>query len=424
MEIDVSPLNVAQWFSEILRASFVEEQGAFVFSLRLDSENFKKVSISIERISHLINALRLKQFSDETSLYDDTFLETAARSTGLPYRADSCKLSDSENGVDYELSEPSDEYIVFLLHRLSKIGPVRTFFRSRMSPSMILRRVTDEAKAYTIFDIVRFSVIRHSSIRIKTQKKKSYVELSEFVTSFTFHLSYNLDAAIVPIRYFEEAFRFSAVSERRSRADEMVAPRRLYVADLVYHYQMAVSAEGPFLEYISYYHVFEHFFESIFQDDLIDKVKSSITHPDFSYKRKKDIQQLIKHVSGALKFRNENVTFSEHEALKLTLARFIDVSELKRKITEYDSTLTAYYSSTQVPFAAADKVDFDGPDHDKMLNSLASRIYKTRNALVHSKDGDRSRYTPFRDDRELIKEIPLLRYGAEQIIIKNSKPIE
>jgi len=420
MQIEATPKDVAQWLSEILRSTFTEENGLFYFAWRIDSETQKTISVSIEKLADIINTLRSKQFSDETCLYDDHSLDTVARNAGLPYRGDTTRLSDTENGVEYELSEPSDEYVVFLLYKLSRIGPIRTFFRARIGPA---RRLVDENRTYTIFEVARYS-IRQWSIKIKTQKKKTYQDLSEFSTSFTFHLSYNLDAAIIPVRYFEEAYRFSAVSERRSRPEEIVAPRRLYIADLVYHYQMAVSAEGPFLEFISYYHVFEHFFEAIFQDDLIEKVKSSITHPDFSYRRKKDIQQLIKHVSSALKFRNEQVTFSEHEALRLTLSRFVDLSELKQKIKEYDPTLLAYYSSTQVPFSTADKVDFDSADTERTLGNLASRIYKTRNALVHSKDGDKSRYTPFRDDRDLIKEIPLLRYGAEQIIIKNSKTIE
>ena len=54
---------------------------------------------------------------------------------------------------------------------------------------------------------------------------------------------------------------------------------------------MALVSESPYLEYLSYYHVVEYFFDSIIDEDIIKKVKNKITMPDFSYKRDKDIKE-------------------------------------------------------------------------------------------------------------------------------------
>lgn len=45
---------------------------------------------------------------------------------------------------------------------------------------------------------------------------------------------------------------------------------------------------------------------------------------------------------------------------------------------------------------------------------------RIKNSIVHSKSGEKAVYSPFVDDDALRKEIPLLRYIAEEIIIKTS----
>lgn len=74
-------------------------------------------------------------------------------------------------------------------------------------------------------------------------------------------------------------------------------------------------------------------------------------------------------------------------------------------------------------FSGGDEVDLENPNESIIGEKLSSRIYKTRNAIVHSKESERVRYTPFRDDRILVKEIPLLRFIAEQIIIESSSVV-
>jgi len=86
----------------------------------------------------------------------------------------------------------------------------------------------------------------------------------------------------------------------------------------------------------------------------------------------------------------------------------------------YDETLIDFYRSNKVDFSGGVEVDFDSVDTERVYKSLTKRIYSTRNALVHSKDGEKSKYTPFKDDRSLVREVPLMRFISEMVILKES----
>jgi hypothetical protein len=236
-------------------------------------------------------------------------------------------------------------------------------------------------------------------------------------------MGYNLDIAFVPQRSLDELSRRGRISRmRRARIGEVDPPRRLYNEDLIHHYLLAVSTDNPVVQFLSYYHILEHYFEAVFNDDLIDSIKERLTHPGFSYKRKKDIEQIINLIKKSLRVRNDGVGFSENEALRLCLERFVSIPELVTRLEEYDRTVLDYYRDNKVSFADGVAVDLRGGDSEgDIRKNLARRIYATRNALVHSKDGERGNYTPFIDERALAREIPVMRFMAEMVILRESE---
>jgi hypothetical protein len=149
-------------------------------------------------------------------------------------------------------------------------------------------------------------------------------------------------------------------------------------------------------------------------------VRDSITSPGFSYKRKADIGKLINSIKRSLQIRSETITFSEVEALKLCIERFVSMPDLVEKLNAYDEALLDFYKSNKVEFSSGPEVDLQLPDSAAVSKTLAKRIYQTRNSLVHSKEGERSKYTPFKDDRALVKEVPLLRFISEMVIVNDS----
>jgi hypothetical protein len=384
--------------------------------IRLTITNHELTSIS-QRLGEL-------DVSDETALYDDNGYEIVVReeSTGpmRRIREDKIQVCNEEIGVTYELSPASDEYFVWLLKEIITKLSLRNFRFGMFFGSRIDRLVEDNSEI-NLLKFIRSTSFRLLTLKIKSEKKTLVSQFIRLTHSFLFHIGYNLDVALVPQRLLEEIARRGRIYRmRRSRAEELDPPRRFYTEDIVQHYLFAISTDNPVMEYLSYYHVLEHFFESVFNDDLIESVKSKITNPGFSYKRPKDISKLVNFIKNSLQIRSEKITFSENEALKLCLLRFVDLNELKENLMEYDETLVEYYKRNKVGFSGGVEFDLEHSDRELILKDMAKRIYDTRNSLVHSKDGEKSKYTPFRDDRVLVKELPLMRFISEKVILSKS----
>jgi len=424
MEITKTPQEIAALIAEALRIPLeeTEETYSFVFNGRgVD----KVLELPKAALDEVLSKLSEQENLDETVISTPKSYEVLVREEssfprmGPRLRDDSILVEDQDNSLIYKLSRPTNEFLIFLLLKVSEISSPRA-----MVMPIPLNRVFDrprEEEITDIFELLKRVIPRFLTLQITSEKNRSNTELEKFSSAFLFQLSYNIDVALVPQRHIEEIVRSGRINRvRRSSIDDLDPPRRHYISDLVHHYQLAVGADNPFLEFISYYHVAEHFFETVFNQDLVEKIRSKLTQPDFSYKRKKDIGVLIKDISKSLQIRNESITFSELEALRLTLENYIDFEDLKNKIDDYDSTLRDYYRTTKVGFSNGDEFDLSGSDHAVLAKKLASRIYKTRNAIVHSKDSEKSKYMPFRDDKILVREVPLIRFIAEQIIIESS----
>ncbi|MBK2094517.1 hypothetical protein IB680_02335 [Francisella philomiragia] len=424
MNIDKAPEEIASFIAEALRVELQQDDKSFIFDLNVVNVD-KSFNIEKAYLEKIINQLRDFESQDGTIISTPNVYETLVREESsfprmMPrLRSDTLEITDGDNGINYCLSRPSNEYLVFLLMKVSEIASTRSLVLP-LSLRMIFERSREE-KIVSVFDLLRKIIPRFLTLRIESVKKRNLSELEKFSDAFLFQLSYNMDLALVPQRHLEEVIRTGRITRiRRSSIDDLNPPRRHYIPDLIYHYQLAVSADNPLLEFISYYHVAEHFFEMVFNEDLVLKIKDKLTRPDFSYKRKKDIGYLIKDISKSLQIKNETITISEFEALRLTIIKYVDLNDLKQKIDEYDSALIEYYRVKKVVFSDGSPVDLDSADKQQLARKLADRIYKTRNSIVHSKESEKSKYMPFSDDKVLVKEIPLLRFIAEQIIIGSS----
>lgn len=426
MDINATEEDFAKWIGETLRVPVEEKDNQFVYNL--SSLGIEDVSVIEKNVfTQYIQRLQGMNSPEEMLLTGNTSYEVLLREESpfprfrMQFRDETFTLEDQDNSVKYFLSSPSNEYILFLLYKVSSISSPRAL--ARMMSKEMLRRAIEETT--DIFDLLRRAFLRFITLRLESGRNRTVAEFEKFSSAYLFQLSYSLNASLVPQRHLDEILRTGKIAQiRRSNINEIEPPRRHYIPDLIYHYQLAVASDNPFLEFLSYYHVIEHFFEEVFNEDLVERIKNKITHPDFSYKRKKDISSLIKDISSSLPIRNEKVIFNEQEGLRLTLQRYVNIVDLREQIAGYDSDLVDYYRSAKVLFAAAGEVDLHESDVSVIFKKLAARIYKIRNSIVHSKESDKARYTPFRDDRILIKEVPLLRFISEQIIINTSELIE
>jgi hypothetical protein len=445
VEIEATAQDFLEWISEALRAEYELLDGAYIFRLRpypSGGAGLRECTLAQESLESIIENLSTKEEHEETVLYDPNQYEVlvsdhSALRPGLPTRrwAEGIRQHDQAHGITYTLSRPTDEYILFLLYRISQIAPMQAVWRGPLPPrlgrSMNLRAAVDpeEAEEDTTQDIGALEILKLASRRLLTLRLESTSarQLSDFTdhaNSFLFQLSYNLDLALSLQFYLDELVRAGRIARvRRQDLNRLEAPRRHYLPDVVYHYQQGVATDNPPSEYLSYYHIAEHFFEQVFNDELVDHIQSTITRPDFSYGDRDDNGALVRAITKRLKIRDEEVTFSEQEALRLTIQRYVDVEELRREIEQYDASLLEHYKTNKVPFSDGDTVNLADTDPTPIVKALAGRIYKTRNSIVHSKEGERRRYIPFRHDRILVREVPLIRFIAEAIILSTSSLI-
>ena len=423
MEQSPTRQEIIELLADFVRGDVTDEDDKYIVTLtRRDSSIVLHAKFSdIDAISEAISDLEI---NDETALYSDSGYEIIVReeSSGpmRRIREDKIEVNNEENGLVYELSPASDEYLIWLLNEI-KLNLSPRDFRIGFYYSPRIDRFLEEDHEASLIDFIRLTSMRFLTLKITSEKKQRPSQFSKLTHAFLFHIGYNLDVALVPQRLLEEIARRGRITRmRRSRADEIDPPRRIYNEDLVQHYLLAVSTDNPVIEYLSYYHILEHFYEAVFNDDLLETIKSKITDPGFSYKRKKDIGQLINTIKRSLQIRSETITFSESEALRLCLSKYVQLPELISKLSEYDESLLDYYKTTKVEFSGGNEVDIEGNDEESVFKLLTKRIYVTRNALVHSKDGDKSKYTPFKDDRILVKEVPLMRFVAEMVVLRES----
>lgn len=414
--------------------NFVEFKEILRVMLRTEIEgNDEKITVPIEGKEFILTSdyfLELTEkledcnTDDETLIHNNNYFEVLTRGesrfSSMFRTIEAFIKEDESNKIIYEYISCSDKYLIFILNKIYEAGLTNEFRRMFRNPNFIVAKIVEGLEDDNLLSLIKVMFPRFETVRVSSEDSKSKSEYEKLCNSFLFQIGFNLNYAIVEIRFLDEFFNPNRLMRlRRLSLEEMEAPKRKYTSDLVYHYQMALSAESPMLQFLSYYHVMEHFFEKIYNEELIKIIEKEITKPSFSSKREKDIKVLINIVSKKIKDRGNSYTFNEKEALMLTLSRYVSLEDVKSDLNEFDEKLVSYYRENEVKFSKGDKVNLNN-EEIKTFNQLANRIYKTRNAIVHSKEGEKSKFKPFIDDKFIINEIPLMRFLAEKIIIEDS----
>lgn len=412
---------------DILKTQIEEDDKKLKFIFNIN-ETTAEFEITKERIEEIFSSLDSMNIEGDTILHGDQYYETLV-SFEIPQpfitfphifrsHGKQIKKEDQDSELTYEISAPTDEYLVFILQRIIENEHGQRIMRPRSS---ILHEFKDTKD---LLPLLKRLIPRLYTLKITSGTNHNLNQFVDLSNSFIFSLSYNLDISIIETKFIDKIMRSNRLSRiGRAKFEDVDPPRRKYIADLVYHFQMAISTDSALLQFMSFYHVLEHFFEEIYSQDLIDATRDKITNPGFSYKRKKDLRDLIKFIEKKSRQRGEDFSHHEKEALKLTLEKYLYIENIKTQIEKYDETLIDYYKNNVVIFSHGDKVDLTLNQQDLIFENLASRIYKTRNSIVHSKEGNKPRYVPFKHDKELIKEMPLLRFVAEDIIINTSESL-
>ena len=98
------------------------------------------------------------------------------------------------------------------------------------------------------------------------------------------------------------------------------------------------------------------------------------------------------------------------------------MDEVREWVLNHESSRGPYYTTPQVVLEEAHTLDLSP---ERFASSLAARIYHVRNALVHNKEGEVSRFIPYSGQESvLLAEIPIVQYLAEQVILRSGTDID
>ena len=378
-----------------------------------DVEAMRACDDSLETTPVRINALEY----NEILLRDDA---------GMPYRMREMRkhvYEDNDNHVIYEVSQPSLRMYMAILKYASSVNTeLIKEIKARTSRIPVSR--TEENPLWFLNTIIP---PRYTTLIIRPQDGFTLerVDPLTLCTSFTFSYAYNLGKVVYPTDNLEDAYDLTTSRRlRRGRSDMMEPPKKKYIPELVNFYLRGASGESRDYQYLSYYHILEYFFEKVYMDNVVQQLRSELTHPSFSYKRDKDIKGFFGKVKKIVRETSVQSGINELESLKLTLKKYVpNLLSIKDGINNVSAEAINYLRSNTGAFSKH-TVNFDLAEEDVIYSNLAGRIYATRNAIAHSKEGDsREKFIPYKHDNDLLNEVLLIRIVAEEVIINSSKEL-
>lgn len=271
----------------------------------------------------------------------------------------------------------------------------------------------------TLFNVV--------SVKIGSEEKIPLNLFEDLSDSFVYSLGYNISYSLVEIKSqnnldisnLDDIIRGDGVKQEYI----ISTPKKIYNKKAVYYFQQALSSENLVLKFLSYYQCLEYFYLNISDKETIKNVKNALLTPVFidNYEGYSDVQ--IKNIIDIV--RKKETNYDEKISLRLLLNEFLDTTILVNELKRHGANISNDVLNNNVIFANAPSLNND-PDGNININTLAKRIYKVRNSLVHSKDGKEYSYEPFnkKHEKELRNEVFLIRLVAEQIIEGTAKEIK
>lgn len=372
--------------------------------------------IPLEQIQQLTDLLTDDCICADMMLIKRDYIEVAVQSQdrnrpSLFLRPDRGAFEINEHNYRFITSKASQEYIIALFCSFHN-----TPDKYDVSPMRYSARARDVITSAEDF----FDVFPIYTVKITSPQRHSATELKRIFDAYIFNISYNFNVPLA-VSDFTDERRFRRISTRRGG---QLFPYKHYKQDLTKHYQQALATNLPFMQFLAFYHVAEFFFQSISEDEAFQLISNFITRPSFSPYKHEDVRNFYNAIKKKMRDQRDDGVWNEKTGLLLCLKRYApDLSVLKETINRIDSTAVDYYRTTSVPFADDGKtVNFDD-EAEKVYSAIRDRIYSTRNAIVHSKFGERLKYEPFKNDKQLAKEIPLIRAVAEEIIINSAERI-
>jgi len=262
-------------------------------------------------------------------------------------------------------------------------------------------QIGDAFRVYTI----RVSTSSESTLGRTSQRMHDLAEAG------IFHFAFGQGIAIS----FTQSWERTSYWIGRKEKDSIQFPLRTYNSELVSYYNLALSSESLVLGFLALYKILEYFYTSVSENALHQKIRDLLVAPDFVHTKPKKLRELVRSI------RQFDTRLDELATLKLTLSSYFDRADLRLWVERYESANGPYFTQPVTVFGTEMKLDLSD---NTIISNLATRIYAIRNALVHNKEGEISRFIPYTGQEETLqKEVQILLHIAEQLIIKTGKDI-
>lgn len=378
---------------------------------------------SIEEFNRLLDANKKNASSNSLEIYIDKYYEVLLQSDSFRYILDdeSKDYHDTINNVTYHHGPISENLVFWLLYNGDLEMLNILLRRPRSNMHMTINENFHDGDNSLIDYISQCILRRYSSLVIKTESSISLAKAQSYMYSYIYTYIYNRQDSLYPIFDISSLF---PQRRYRKRIGDFEYPKKIYNQELISYYNEAISSTILPHKYLSFYHILEYFYENIFMEDQISKAREIITDAGFSHKRNKDIAKLIKSIQS--KAIDKEVAINEKTALSLLIQKHIPQEQLKEKLTARYGQEYLDLLKHNVEFSDGNAIIFSNIEPKQYIDSLTGRIYKTRNAIVHSKESfteskRNNKYQPIKNDSELFQEIALIQVVAEIIINDNAK---
>ena len=349
---------------------------------------------------------------------DNCYYEVLLQSDSIRYGIDNERKEyrDDVNKIKYTQGAVSGKFAFWLLYNGDIEILSALIKRARVSFHLVINNVFQDENNLLLDLISKCVLRRYNSLIIESENKMSLNKAQSYMYAYVYTYMFNMQTSIYPCFDLESLFPQRRMSRRNGDFDH---PKKIYNQELITYYNEAISSAVLSHKYLSFYHILEYFYEDIFMEDQISKAREIITDVGFSYKRKKDIVKLINNIHS--KAIDKDVAINEKVALSLLIHKHIPQDLLKERLTDRYGQDFLEGLKHKVEFSDGNIIIFSEADKKQYVESLTNRIYKTRNAIVHSKasftEGKKNnKYQPIRDDEELFPEIALIQVVAEIII--------
>jgi hypothetical protein len=386
----------------------IELEGNLFIATHRIVDRDKQVEIPVAAVDEYLGLRNILKRPEPTSLFYPGHYEHLVERIGtgpfrapLPLRDRKIRLSKLDGSITVEVSTPSTFYALAMM----------SDFTSTIGKQMYYPFIPGETRL-KIEEFLR----RYLSIKVSVAEGSPFQFIPEYMKALAeaavFNLAYGRRVLLSLSRSWDRGeFQF-----RRGRPQDVQFPLRRYNSDLVSYYSLGLGSDSLLLAYLAFYKILEHFFPSVTEQGLHRRMTEKLIAPEFSHTKPKQLQQLASIV------RKYDQRMQEEKMLAAVVEHFFAMDEVREWVLNHESSRGPYYTTPQVVLEEAHTLDLSP---ERFASSLAARIYHVRNALVHNKEGEVSRFIPYSGQESvLLAEIPIVQYLAEQVILRSGTDID